>query len=54
MDGGGTNNGGIGGARLFGLDAKELPCDRGRGTSTLLDRRIEEGRIPAGSEATGR
>lgn len=53
MLGGGTNNGGIGGARLFGLDAKELPCDRGRGTSTW-DFRSGDERIPAGSDATGR
>jgi hypothetical protein len=53
MFGGGTKSGGIGGARLIGLDAKELPCDRGRGTSTV-DLRSEDERIPEGSEATGR
>ena len=52
--GGGTNNGGMGGgARLVGLIAKELPCDRGRGASTFVFRTDDE-RIPAGKDATGR
>jgi hypothetical protein len=53
MFGGGTKRGGIGGARLIGLDAKALPWDRGRGASTL-GLRNEEERMPEGSEATGR
>lgn len=51
--GGGTKSGGIGGARLLGLEAKELPCDRGRGAS-VLDLRTEDERMPVGIDATGR
>ena len=53
MLGGGTSSGGIGGARLLGLVAKELPWDRGRGGSAFGFRREEE-RMFDGSEATGR
>lgn len=55
MFGGGTKSGGIGGARarLVGLEAKELPCDRGRGASAL-DLRTDDERIPVGIDATGR
>lgn len=54
MLGGGTRSGGIGGARLLGLVAKELPCDRGRGGSTAFCFRTEDDRILDGREATGR
>lgn len=56
IEGGGTSRGGIGGARLLGLLAKELPWERGRGGSgaALFDFRIEDERILDGKDATGR